>query len=1289
MYSKIDSNSVRCFFGFNRLANATRYAFFFASVLVLISAFGSEAAGQGTTSGGFKGQVRDNLGKPIPGATVVLKNTNFGTQATAITNENGTYSKGSLPPGLYEITVSAPGFVPKMQTQTLYAMANYVIEPDPFDLVPVGVQTTPTPVVTPDPTTPKPVTPKPEPADKAGDGGGGEPASLSMDTRRVGIFGNQSVVGLPLGNTTLTRTFDELAFLVPGVNPPPQAIGNSVGPGVGGGVGTSGQFSVNGQRSRANNFTVDGSDNNDEDIGVRRQGFFTLIPQPIESIQEFQITTLLAPAEFGRSLGAQVNAISKSGGNQFHGSAFGFANTEKLNARNVFDGAGGDTVTNLTSNGTPAGTRVFVNGVQRRETYDAGEKDEFTLFQGGLAFGGRIVRDKAFFFVSGEGQELNGTQERSFAVPTVEQRGLFGAGATGLMTSTGTPVYPTSVSGDAVFSLFPFANNPNGVYGGNTYSRALSTDANGRIFSGRVDWNIFKINGNQQTFTARYNYTDDERDLTDVGGALFSAVRPQVRTDNFSTFLSGGLKSNVSNELRFSYGRTRLDFEELRDESGFILPVTGYNASTDSRFLLNARVFENFTLPGPNIQQCVVGTVCYLNQGSNNTQTFGGTNRLGPVGQLVIAGFSPVGVDVFNFPQARENITYQFADTVRWQTGRHAFAFGTDIRRVTLDSELPRNSRPLVTFNGGRRCLVFAANGACTSIGVASPLDLAAAGASTGFFQSLVLPGQDSRLNLKYNQLNFFGQDEWRVNSKLLLTFGLRYEYNTTPQEADNKLNSALSAALPPRVAAFSQFIGGRSRIFEPDRNNFAPRVGVAFAPDSKTVIRGGFGLYHDQILGAVVSQSRNIFPRFTTINFGGGNNLFCVNAQSVPVVCTAQGAILLGIQFSLFNPVNGFIGTTPIVQPGTLNTLNSAFVSGSSPTNGFLDTIFNSFPFLSGTPFGGTYPARELDIPMSYQYYAGFERDIYRNNFLSVGYVGTTGRNLLRFTTPNLGSNYLAFVGQIFQAANQPVIVGTTQDPNRPVPGIGPISQFETTGNSQYHSLQIGMRGRIKNVFGYQVNYVYGKVEDDVSDVFDLAGASALPQNSRTFAGEYALANFDVKHRFTYNFTYALPTFSDRSTAVRYIFGDWEIAGTGKFNTGQPFTVNSIFDINLDGNLTDRLDNLSAITVNNRRDNPVSASCRGTAAGCRSSLAAFGADGSVGRNSFRAGNLLDLDLAVSRKFGLTETQNIQFRVDFFNFINRSNYGVPVRFLEAPAFGRAVETITPGRRIQFGLKYNF
>lgn len=1315
MFSINNKNTIQHFRQLFDRAVFVRSVFTFIFSLGILAVLIVPVYSQSNVTGGFEGRVTEGVGGAgIAGVTVQFTNTANGFQTARKTNADGYFQQDFLSPGIYTITVNVAGYEPYKKEQELYATRSNRFLPAPIPLTkivastvnPTNPTTTPTPAVTAN---------TDDRVEATSDTEG-----VSLNPRRDGAFNANAVSGLPLGGTTLTRTFDELAFLIPGVMPPPQAIGNSVGPGIGGGVGTSGQFSVNGLRSRANNFTVDGSDNNDEDIGVRRQGFFTLVPQPIESIQEFQIITLLAPAQYGRNLGAQVNAISKQGGNRFSGSIFGLLSFDRFNAPSFFDNTSGDTTTALTgrrSSGTVV--PVFVDGQQKQVFNDAGEKDVFTLLQGGFAVGGRIVKDKMFFFVSGEGQYLDGTKEANFAVPTVAQRGLDTSGVSGLqqcqINSMNNCIpgnfvagFPTSVAGDAVFSLFPFPNNPAGIYGRNTYTQALSTDAKGLILSGRYDWNnIFKINGNPQNFTARYNYTDDKRDLTDVGGALFSSIRPLVRTDNFSTFLTGSLTDNISNELRFSWGRTQLEFEEIRD-TNFLVPISSsrFRNRDDARFLLNAPLLFNNTFPtNCNSTGCFAPSQAnYSNSGS--TTEF---SSLGPIGQLIIAGFSPVGVDVFNFPQERKNDTFQLADTVRWQIKSHSFSFGADVRRTYLDSDLPRNSRPLVTFNGG---LDFRDP---NQVRFTNPLDLAAAGGATGFFQSLVLPGSDSRINLSYYQFNFFIQDEWRVTNNFVLNFGLRYEYNTPPKEADSKIekNFQLARQSFPEISnidlfrGFSDFFAGRTKIYDSDFNNFAPRISFAWSPftNNKTVIRGGYGIYYDQIIGAVVSQSRNVFPTFSTINTAGGE--------------FACSGFFNSNFFTLLNPITGTYspntcpGTTNpnpnrfnLVQPGTLNTLNPQFRSRLELLQGLL----GEFPFFNGTTFGATIPTRELEMPMSHQYSIGVEQEIFKQTFLSVAYVGTLGRKLLRFTTPNLGNNFISLIDTytLFRSQNcnpagtqcqvtytgQPSVIGTTVDPfsnanfTRPNRNIGPINQFETTGNSRYDSLQIGLRGRLTNNFQYQMNYVYGKVEDDVSDVFDLAGASALPQNSLTFAGEYAPANFDVRHRFTYNFVYNSPSLKNQNDAVEFFFGGWQISGTGKFNTGQPFTVNSIFDVNHDGNLTDRLNSRQFITETGNNQNPLQLTCT-TTAQCSSMLAPFGRDGAVGRNSFRAGNLLELDLSFAKRWTFRETQSFQFRVDVFNFIDRANFAIPVRFLEAPGFGSATDTVTPGRRIQFNLKYSF
>ena len=196
-----------------------------------------------------------------------------------------------------------------------------------------------------------------------------------------------------------------------------------------------------------------------------------------------------------------------------------------------------------------------------------------------------------------------------------------------------------------------------------------------------------------------------------------------------------------------------------------------------------------------------------------------------------------------------------------------------------------------------------------------------------------------------------------------------------------------------------------------------------------------------------------------------------------------------------------------------------------------------------------------------------------------------------------------------------------------------------------------------------------------------NLAGASALPQNSLTRAGERGPANFDARHRFSYNFVYDVAGRRMNNRLFRFLFSDLQFASTGRFQTGQPFTVNSIFDVNLDGNLTDRLNTTDGIAITGDRRQPL----RLTTSNLTGLLASVGQDGKVGRNTFRAGNLLELDLAFNKSFAFTDRYKLALRMDIFNFLNRDNFGIPVRYLEAPGFGQATETVTPGRLFNWEL----
>jgi hypothetical protein len=302
----------------------------------------------------------------------------------------------------------------------------------------------------------------------------------------------------------------------------------------------------------------------------------------------------------------------------------------------------------------------------------------------------------------------------------------------------------------------------------------------------------------------------------------------------------------------------------------------------------------------------------------------------------------------------------------------------------------------------------------------------------------------------------------------------------------------------------------------------------------------------------------------------------------------------------------------------------------------------------------------------------------------------------LLRLTTPNLGPDAFLIPTVINVVSFEPNISGLALGPGqrpaatgtaggRPVDRAGSVAIYESSASSRYDSLQLQMRGRFRRSTQYQISYTLSKAIDDVSDIFDLAGAPALPQNSLTLAGESGPANFDVRHRFTYSFIASLPNLTGRQSVMRALFGNFQIAGSGSLRTGQPFTVNSIFDVNLDGNLTDRLDNTNGLVVTGDRRQPL----RLTTADSTTLLAPIGQDGRVRRNTFRAGNVIELDLSLSKNLYVSGSRRLLLRADIFNFINRANFGIPVRLLGAQNFGQAIDTITPSRRIQFQVKYAF
>lgn len=1296
-----------------QLAAAVSLVFILPALSVILN---SEAQ---TTSGTIVGYVKDKTGKGIPEALVSITNDENGRKRSALTDETGYYVRDNLPPGTYKLTAQKAGFVdgvianfpvefnkknpirPPHFTLSKATVSGRVVDHDGNQLIDAkvlaidelsgasrealtnrdgyyeipelspgkysinvswagrgGISTANVAVVLKREEEHAPTimlmdavsdNRNPSQSQASGQPANGQDVGAlvhAFDAARVTNFTERQIESLPLGGTTYMRTFDEFALLVAGVAPPPYTPG-AQGPGVGFGVGAAGQFSVNGMRARSNNFSVDGSDNNDPDVGVRRQGFVALVPQSVESVKEVSFSTLLWNAEMGRNFGSQVNAVSKYGANKYHGTFYGFFTDSSLNAKNFFD---------------------YVGGV-------SGGENPFTRTQAGFVIGGPVASDRTQFFGSFEHLDVSASTEHHFATPTLAERSFpeFLGSLLGRTPANFSIVRPqpdvslfevtpgigTTPLGSNVLSLYPPPNNIGGPYGENTYTQVLPADGAGTISSVKLTRQVSANNA----LDARYNFTNDNRVIPSVNRAIRSTIEAATRTQDLSLIFESTLSPGVSNLARFSYGRTRLKFPDYPNN-----PLT---FGSESRVIV--RNTEGKLEDRPS--------------------------RTGQLGELVIEPFSPVGIDDYTFPQGSTNNTLQYADSLAWTIRAHSIKFGGDVRHFRLNSFQDRLYRPLVVYGNGAIALGkfnlspgdefpgrFKQKRALLPLPGAA---LAAVGLPSSIFQTITANPPDSAIELRFTEFGFFLNDAWHARPNFTLDYGLRYEYNSVPREANNRIEDALrlntipgstgsrfntperTAAFDAAVQAYSQVLGGRTRIYDPDGNNLGPHLGFAWDPrsDGRTAIRGGYGIYYDTILGAVVSQSRNVFP------------------TEVPIT--------IGLDFDVLDLKNpGFfnIGAPPafLIRPGSGNQF------GGEPRD-FIALIGQLLlQNLNGGGLAFTLPEKKLRTPYAQQWHLSVERELLGDFLVSAAYVGTKGTKLTRLTTPNLGPNVttLVPVGVAIDAGLVTIPFGPAVDGGssrniqrpRPQPALGAIQVFENSASSTYHSLQLQASKRYSKGYTFTADYTWSHALDDVSDVFPIAGAPLLPQNSFNNNLEHADASFDVRHRFAASFIWDLPFYRHSTTRAASLLSGWQLASILQVRTGQPFTLNVPFDANLDGNLTDRPSSTDGLIFHSGHRARRVELAPGSEA---SDFFSFGSDGAAARNSARGDGFISWDVSLAKKLSLTERQSIQFRAEFFNVMNRANFGLPVRVIGAPGFGSAVETAAPARVIQFALKYAF
>ena len=774
----------------------------FFTVVSVLAALGSTAVLSQTHLGSIRGTVTDPTGAAVPGAPFQLIHEATNVARTGTSAADGRFSVSQLQPGPYRLEVQVAGYKTAVRQETLAVDQRLRVDLQ-LELGTVTEQV---------------VVSAAAPALDRG--------SATLGT----LIDSQQIQELPLDG----RNFLELTLLVPGTAPAAQGSAGS--------VRGDFTFSASGGRDDANSFLLDGAYNVDQKLntpGVR---------PPVDAISEFKVLTSGYDASFGRHAGAQVNVITKSGGNQFSGTGYGFFRSKALNARNFF--------------------------APRTEA-----APEYRRSQVGFSLGGPVVRDRTFFFVDYEASRLSEGITRVTNVPTLAERaGDFSASLVPAPINPFTrqpfpgnriPAFFMHPIGVAIANLYP---EPNRNVPFQNYVSSPRLEDGVDHFDLKLDHHV----GSGSLLTVRYSF-GDRRLFEPFAGPAFALVPgygndvPR-RAQNFLASETHVLSNSLVNDVRVVYNRVAI--QVLQENQGLSL---------------------NQQVGLPDL--------------SDDPRTWG-------LSLITATGFSPLGSESNN-PQDTALATVQVLDTLTWSTGAHLLSFGADLRFTRQDGFRDVQSRGFLNF------LPAITGNALADLLLGLP---AVTGGAT----------LDNPQKLRAESYNFFVHDSIQLASNLTVSAGLRYELNLPPVDADDRANiyDPASGSLVPVGTNFPR--GG----YEADRNNVAPRLGIAWSPDAagQTVVRGGYGIYYDQS------------------SFAPGELLY-------------------------FNP--------PFFDFGL------AFQFPGLPPL----TLTDPFPrdFLIPLPPSALTFQRDLRTPFLEQWNASVQRDLGASRTVEVAYVGSKGHNLIR----------------------------------------------------------------------------------------------------------------------------------------------------------------------------------------------------------------------------------------------------------------------------------------------------
>ncbi|HXW93126.1 MAG TPA: carboxypeptidase regulatory-like domain-containing protein [Terriglobales bacterium] len=1181
-----------------RLAGARLAA---PSVLVLLTLgllFGSRS--WAASGGRVSGTVRDLSSAVIPQATVKVTNTETGAQQQMMTDGKGGYSFPDLPVGKYDIVIESQGF-------RSYRRKGIVIDADTSLIVDAVLEI----------------------------GEATEVVSVNesavrvntSDTEMGGIISAAKMTTMPLNG----RSYTDLIAQQPGIVPE-TSITSSTLQDVGvstlspsGGL-NPGTISINGQREFANAFIVNGSDA-EEDVNSG-----TAIIPNLDSIAELQVLTSNFDAEHGEYSGGQINVVTKSGTNEFHGDAFEFLRNTNLDARNYFS--------------------------PTRGTFD---QNQF-----GGTFGGPIRKNQLFFFADYQGtRSRQGVDTGQIPVPSLADRagdltdlessltgkvtGDFWANLlsrdlgysvvanepyyTSGCTSSSHCVFPHGVIPTAAWStpakhLLQYIPPPNvgpSVFSTAAENERLRDDKGAYRLDWKTGWGLLSAYYFLDDYTLNNPYPVAQSGASVPGFNALYLGRAQLLSLGDSTTIG----TKAVNELHFAY---------VRDHNDLGKPVGGLGLSLASQgFVTGADT------PG----------IVPLNPQGEGVEN------------IVFNTFS-IGTNANQLRQV--NNTFQWTDSFSQVVGGHAMKAGFEFHYDQI------NTNPIAQFNGN-----FLFTGSQTGSDFADFL----LGVPSQFNQSQLQPfyGRNQYWGL-------YAQDSWRLRPDLTLNYGLRWDRIEPWYEKNNGIStfepgrSSLVFPGAPAGILFPTDPGIPRTLAPPGNLDFAPRVGIAYSPQASpetifgkilggpgdTSIRAGFGVYYTAIealsvgilAGNVpfgITYSSPAPPLFATpfITAANGQN----QGQPFPAALATGGASSRtpdsAINWSQFEPISGIPGYSatnriPYTEEYMLslarqlgpNTVLSASYVGAQAHR--LLVLVEANP-------GNPALCLSLSQPQD---------------------VAPGSPTCGPFAESNV---FTTSAGQVLRGTRGPL-----------GPSFGSDTNQATMGESNYNALELSLRhvsGRLQLSAGYTLS----KSFDDASNL----GEEVNPIRPSL---SYALSSFDLRHNFVASYSYSVPVERFFRASNRWTEG-WEISGITRFSTGLPVSLVSYGDNSLLGTEPNGINNYSVdepdFTPGSLELNHHPRDGQPYFNTFLFSQNALGTQGTARRRFFYGPGMNNFDMALLKNLRLRESKSMQFRVEAFNIFNHAQFFGPQAVdgnIDSSTFGHIVNAAAP-RLMQLSAKFFF